>query len=189
MVALQSHVSGYDPECNWAQTPTNVRDSLARLGESAGADLVTPFAFMLAFDAWVGNGDRHQQNWGVIRGDMTRLAPMFDPASCLGAELQDDHHLLTRPTEQTLRKYVQKCPSGFGDGNQPLLMPDVVARVRAWPEWTNNVTRWLAAFEKAADTTREWLAQVPADWLADNRKDLARALLDARLDWLKESGQ
>ncbi len=187
---LQSHVSGYDPECNWAQTPTNVRDSLARLGESAGTDLVTPFAFMLAFDAWIGNVDRHQQNWGVIRrGRSIRLAPMFDPASCLGVELLEEHELLRGPSEQMLRKYVDNCPSGFGDGTRQLRMRDVVAQVCDWPEWTNNVTRWLAGFEKAANTTKEWLAAVPVEWLTDARKELANALLKARLDWLKEAGQ
>lgn len=44
------------------------------------------FLKMVAFDAWIGNGDRHSENWGiVVGGNRWRLAPMFDPASCLGA--------------------------------------------------------------------------------------------------------
>jgi hypothetical protein len=47
---------------------------------------------MLLFDAWIGNGDRHSANWGVARKlESERLAPLFDPASCLGVELQPGH--------------------------------------------------------------------------------------------------
>lgn len=52
------------------------------------------FARMVAFDAWIGNGDRHQDNWSVLLPEdesRCRLAPMYDPAACLGTELQDGH--------------------------------------------------------------------------------------------------
>lgn len=44
------------------------------------------FAGYLMLDAVVGNQDRHHDNWGVIIGQRgeRRIAPSFDPASCLG---------------------------------------------------------------------------------------------------------
>ncbi|GMU69192.1 MAG: hypothetical protein AMXMBFR37_15240 [Steroidobacteraceae bacterium] len=52
---------------------------------------------MLAFDALIGNTDRHQENWGFvwtrILGDPTRplrLSPAFDNGTSLGHERQPD---------------------------------------------------------------------------------------------------
>jgi hypothetical protein len=44
-------------------------------------------------DAWIGNGDRHHLNWGLVRNKLTpniietiHLAPTYDHASSLGRE-------------------------------------------------------------------------------------------------------
>lgn len=58
-----------------------------------GLDAPTVFLGFLVLDAWVGNQDRHDQNWAVLREDAgrgrTRLAPSFDHASSLGFNLLD----------------------------------------------------------------------------------------------------
>ena len=148
------------------------------------------FVFMLAFDTWIGNGDRHQENWAVIVPDPNsgsepaRLAPMFDPAACLGVELGDSHRAL-RPGAD-LAGYIRKCPSGFGDGTKGLRLSQVFDELCRWPEWTDNVRSWLAAFDDSMNTVNKWLDEAPADWLPDPRKDLARRLLAERLRWMKE---
>ncbi len=53
------------------------------------------FVGYLLLDAWIGNGDRHHENWGFIRtastlGSTLHLAPTYDHASCLGRELTDE---------------------------------------------------------------------------------------------------
>lgn len=55
------------------------------------------FVGYLLLDAWIGNTDRHHENWGLIlsRDDEfdkfhVHLAPTFDHASCLGRELSDE---------------------------------------------------------------------------------------------------
>src|SRR5947207_4324321 len=50
------------------------------------------FAGYLLLDAWIGNTDRHHQNWGFVRkkGEILQhLAPTFEHASSLGANLMD----------------------------------------------------------------------------------------------------
>ena len=50
-------------------------------------NLATEFLSHLIFDAWIGNGDRHPENWGMLVRFTSRpqarveLAPMFDTAS------------------------------------------------------------------------------------------------------------
>ena len=53
------------------------------------------FVGYLLLDTWIGNTDRHDQNWGVlehIKSENARysLAPTFDHASSLGRELLDE---------------------------------------------------------------------------------------------------
>ncbi|MFE7199378.1 hypothetical protein ACFU8R_03815 [Pseudonocardia alni] len=56
-------------------------------------DAGTTFAGYLLLDAWVGNQDRHDQNWAVLRETADpgriRMAPSYDHASSLGFNLRD----------------------------------------------------------------------------------------------------
>ena len=61
-----------------------------------------------------------------------------------------------------------------------------MAQWATWPEWTKNVSTWLAAFDAAMNTAMSLLAEIPDDWLSQPRKQLAANLLVARLNWLKE---
>lgn len=58
---LRREDAAYDPEAKWAHTLPRVRSVLEASG---GARLLVAFAQLLAFDAWIGNADRHQENWG-----------------------------------------------------------------------------------------------------------------------------
>lgn len=60
--------------------------------ESTVSDCVTVFAGYLVLDAVIGNTDRHDRNWAVIRGrdGSVRLSPTFDHASSLGFAISDD---------------------------------------------------------------------------------------------------
>lgn len=57
---------------------------------------VDVFVGYLLLDAWIGNGDRHHENWGIVRiktdsnpEETEYLAPTYDHASSLGRELSD----------------------------------------------------------------------------------------------------
>lgn len=146
---------------------------------------------MLAFDAWIGNSDRHQENWGILRaaGVPVRLAPVFDTAACLGVELSSGRRLLE--PEADLSHYVARCPSGFGDGerDKPLLsMAQVTAKASRWPEWRAGIAAWLAAFDRAKDTLAEVVRGVPPEWLAPERAAFACRVLRVRLEWLRSQG-
>lgn len=185
---LQRHDRRYDLQSKWAQTPDLVLEAL-RAQTTPG--LVCDFAHMLVFDAWVGNSDRHQENWGIIRhtDGSRRLAPLYDPAACLGTELQEDHKLMDpkRRTLQGIRKYIARCGSGFGDGVRKLPMSALVAELRRWPEWYENVAQWLADFRQALDTFVSVLDQVDESWLPAHRKAFVLTLLRERLDWLAQN--
>lgn len=177
----------YDPTRHELHTLERVRSVLETL-EPESRTLVAAFANLLAFDAWVGNGDRHQGNWGIIRapGQPVRLAPLYDPAASLGSELADNDRRLANPA-QVPEKYVLRCPSGFGDGRDLIRQPAVVAQVREWPEWQANVGAWLASFDQVRQEADGLLERIPEKWLSLQRKTYARELLKARLEWLRRA--
>lgn len=180
-VLLRERDREYDPESKWMQTLPRVRAALEAFDTPS---LMTDFARLVAFDCWIGNADRHQENWGVISsmaGDI-RLAPMFDPASCLGAELQEGNkHLSTGLNAKMISKYMDQCGSGFGDGKAGIPLRTVLDELRSWPEWKSLAPCWVADFRSAMDTFQGLLATVPSLWLPDHRKRFALELLEARL--------
>ena len=184
-VLLRERDRAYDPESRWMQTLPRVRAALEALGTPS---LLTDFTRLLAFDGWIGNADRHQENWGVITSAAggTRLAPMFDPASCLGAELQEGNkHFSRSPNAQMMSKYIEQCGSGFGDGMAGIPLRTVMEELRSWPEWKSQASSWVADFRSAMDTFQGFLVAVPTVWLPDHRKRFVLELLEARLSWME----
>ena len=167
------------------QTLPRVRVALEAFGTPS---LLTDFARLLAFDGWIGNADRHQENWGVITAadGSIRLAPMFDPASCLGAELQEGNkHFSPALNAQMMSKYMDQCGSGFGDGTAGISLRRVMEELKSWPEWQSRASSWVADFRAAMDTFHGFLATVPSLWLPDHRKRFASELLEAWLRWMQ----
>jgi hypothetical protein len=91
------------------------------------------FAGYLLFDAWIGNTDRHHENWAVLlnRNDGTvHLAPTYDHAASLGSHETDEargRRLSTRDAGFTVDAYVRRPMARsalYGDENDqhPLTM-------------------------------------------------------------------
>ncbi len=180
---LQELDEAYDPEAHEGHRLELVRATL-----EAHDIAVSEFVAMLAFDAWVGNSDRHQENWGIVKSSTrVRLAPLYDTAACLGAELQDPRldRTLTLPTERS--KYVLNCPSGFGDGTRLIRLSEVVTELNGWPEWRSNARDWVDRFYAALAPARSYLESVPEVWWPRRRRDFAATMLWRRLIWLKNS--
>ncbi len=78
-------------------------------------EAIPTFVGYLLLDAWIGNGDRHHENWGfVVRlpEGIPHLAPSYDHASCLGRELLDAKRQ-ERLQNQTVQQYAEKSRSAF----------------------------------------------------------------------------
>jgi len=80
-------------------------------------DLLSEFVRLIAFDAIVGNNDRHYYNWGVItdlgRRNPPRFSPIYDTARALFWNTTDitlekmANNRMRRGT--WMRKYVERC--------------------------------------------------------------------------------
>ncbi|WP_293077859.1 HipA domain-containing protein [Okeania sp. SIO3B5] len=75
---------------------------------------IETFVGYLLLDAWIGNTDRHHENWGFIMNDSVSLAPTFDHASSLGRELLDSEKQ-KKINNQVVKNYAAKSRSAMYD--------------------------------------------------------------------------
>ena len=188
---LQEHDRSYNPECKVDHSLARVREALGSYEEKSGTgSLCQPFVSLLVFDAWIGNGDRHPANWGLVveKGTMPVISPVYDTAACLGAELTDGKRLLTSSgrTEAALGKYIECCPSGFGDGQRLIGNKEVLREVLTWPESHIVVPSLLETFEILDQgASAQIFGAYTQEELPRPRQELACALLSKRLVWLR----
>lgn len=87
--------------------------------DSGIQESVELFILYLMFDCWIGNQDRHDQNWGVILGrpqDGLVMAPSFDHASSLACRMSDEERikrLNTKDVGYSIETYVERARTPF----------------------------------------------------------------------------
>jgi hypothetical protein len=110
---------------------------------------VEVFVGYLLLDAWIGNGDRHHENWGFVRNkvgstETIHLAPTYDHASCLGRDLLDEQR-----QKHPVEAYANRCYSAFYNSvedKKRLKTFDVFHRVAfRYPQAAHI---WLARLER-----------------------------------------
>jgi len=149
-------------------------------------DAFDVFIGYLVLDAWIGNTDRHHENWGALRqrnqaSQTLTLAPTFDHASSLGRELRDARRTNQgNPLQGTpAERYAKRAKSAFyaGDASgRQLSTREVLAEAAtlrpqaadAWLERLSGVN---------PEAVKEAVVCVPKAHMSDTAKAFACALL------------
>lgn len=139
------------------------------------------FVGYLLLDAWIGNGDRHHENWGFVMWPSTgyfHLAPTYDHASCLGRELQDAKRAV-RIQQKTIEQYAEKSRSAFysqQSDRKAILTFDAFARVaRKYPE---SALIWLGQLESvSSEDIGHILSRVPSERLSSDAAEFSNKML------------
>jgi hypothetical protein len=154
---------------------------------SGVTDAFGVFIGYLMLDAWIGNTDRHHENWGLLwhADDEPRrlvLAPSFDHASSLGRELTDDARKRAgKPSQGTpAERYARRARSAFypGDGSARAISPQAafqlaaVSRPLAGRAWLDRLAG------SSQEAVREIVEAVPESLMSSIAKDFACALLE-----------
>lgn len=143
---------------------------------------VDVFVGYLLLDAWIGNGDRHHENWGLIRKKMMPaatetiyLAPTYDHASSLGRELSDENR-----RKRSVEAYANKCSSAFYrsvEDTKPLKTFDVFTYVAHHHPKTADV--WM---ERLSSISRakilEIFTRIPSKRISPIAIDFAQKILE-----------
>ena len=136
------------------------------------------FVGYLLLDAWIGNGDRHHENWGFVRSETSQtdiyLAPTYDHASCLGRELSD-----TKRQNQSVESYVNRCWSAFylnENEKKPLKTFELFEYVNTqYPEASQE---WLSRLEQISEQQINLTLQAfPDGRLSKTASDFAKKIL------------
>ncbi len=145
------------------------------------------FVGYLMLDAWIGNTDRHHENWGLLRrvdgADRTlSLAPSFDHASSLGRELTDDARTrVGNPAQGTpVERYARRAKSAFypeqGNGGPLRTWEAFEAAAARRPAAAASWLERLGAVEP--DAVWNVVESVPKSRMTSGAKAFACALLE-----------
>lgn len=143
---------------------------------------VDVFVGYLLLDAWIGNGDRHHENWGLIRKKMMPaatetiyLAPTYDHASSLGRELSDENR-----RKRSVEAYANKCSSAFYrsvEDTKPLKTFDVFTYVAHHHPKTADV--WMERLSSISKAKiLEIFTRIPSKRISPIAIDFAQKILE-----------
>lgn len=155
------------------------------------------FVGYLLLDAWIGNTDRHHENWALIErfasttGNAPEfsLAPTYDHASSLGRNESDENRqkrLTSRDKNYTVEAYVQKARSAlFLNADDPKPLTPLEAFRHAAQRYSTSASVWLERLAGIPLTEVDILfEQIPADRLSPIAGEFARRILLVNRDRL-----
>ena len=146
----------------------------------------------VVLDAFIGNTDRHHENWGILRrrkDDQWEgfVAPSFDHASSLGRELQDTRRdrILA---EDRIGEYVRKGRGAIYWSEEDRYGPGPLELVRrAADEYSSLFAPALTRLGQLDGRSVEDLVRrVPPDWMSPLAQKFAIALMYHNLEQLQE---
>lgn len=165
---------------NQAYLPLN--HNLPSTIQSAGET----FLGYLLLDAWIGNTDRHHENWGFIQSQILpdslqftlSLAPTFDHASSLGRELQDSNRQ-KKLENHSIINYITKCRSGFyHQAGDKKAMSTLEAFQIAAQRYPQAALVWLEKLSSISlEQTYQLFNQIPKSRISDVAVEFANNVL------------
>jgi hypothetical protein len=143
---------------------------------------IAVFIGYLLLDAWIGNGDRHHENWGFqiqLPQGIAHLSPTYDHASCLGRELLDTT-CQERLDKNTIGQYAKRSRSAFyrQEGERhPMLTFDVFNAVaQSYPQ---SAQIWLERLAQiSAESILQLFKQIPPDRISAPALEFATEMLE-----------
>jgi hypothetical protein len=142
------------------------------------------FLGYLLLDAWIGNTDRHHENWGIILLSKSRyLAPTYDHASSLGRNLSNTerlNRLSTKDRGYSVEAFVEKalsCLYRQSSDNKPLKVHD--AFCQAAQLYPQAACVWLEKLSQiSSDRTLELFGRVPCQRISPVAIEFAQTMLE-----------
>lgn len=203
---LQYVVKDYDGELRYKQRKHTLANIYTIFKENeillpigwAGIDGINNagdmFIGYLLLDAWIGNQDRHHENWGLIldiRAEQYHLAPTFDHASSLARELRDEkreERVSTKDKGMKIEKFVQRARSAFYSkqtDNKPLYTIDAFWEAASAAEGAAGVWLELLREIRPLDIERA-IDKVPEEEMSDVSKEFTNKMLEINRNRLLE---
>jgi hypothetical protein len=137
------------------------------------------FVGYLLLDTWIGNTDRHHENWGFIKQEnRLTLAPTYDHASCLGRELFDNKRQNLLDNKNLFKNYIKKCRTKFYDSQQNSLKSLELFNLVA-TKYPNTAHIWLTRLEEISfEKIENILVRIPNERFSFIAAQLVQRILE-----------
>jgi len=142
------------------------------------------FVGYLMLDAWIGNTDRHHENWAIISYESELyLAPTFDHASSLGRNENDkrrQERMITKDKNYSVKAYVEKSDSAFynEESNQKPMKTLEVFR-KAAIRYPKAAKTWLSQLEHiSVDEVNDLFRRIPPERISSIASEFALKMLE-----------
>jgi HipA-like C-terminal domain len=139
------------------------------------------FVGYLLLDAWIGNSDRHHENWGLVATveSSVHLAPTYDHASSLGRELLDEKRR-ERIDNDSVTTYINRARSAFyAQSGDKKALPTLDVFFQAAQRDPNAAMIWLNQLENISSTDlRELLTRIPSERISTVALEFAHQILN-----------
>jgi hypothetical protein len=142
------------------------------------------FVGYLLLDAWIGNSDRHHENWAIVQRHQGRLlSPSYDHASSLGRnEMLRKIESRLRGTDRrfTVETYASKCRSalhGTHEASRPMTTREAFAS--AAKRRPVAAEYWLSRLHVLEDDSVSGiLDRIPDERCSELHRRFARRILE-----------
>lgn len=139
---------------------------------------------MFIIDAYIGNPDRNNGNWGVIidKDDNVKLAPIYDNGNSLNEKWGPEKmSLLDSGTEKERLHLAMQTPSIYVDEKGHKIIPcSVIRRNNMGEECEKAIIRNVPKIKKAETEINEIIDNTPC--LPEYQKYFYKTILHERLD-------
>lgn len=144
------------------------------------SQVIETFVGYLLLDAWIGNTDRHHENWAFISlGEKIYLAPTYDHASSMGRELSDEKRHF-KLNNKSVTRYVEKCSSliysSIGVKKRLKTFDAFCEAQQSYPDaakvWLDNLTR------VSSNDTLELFERIPSHRISKTAIEFAQKILE-----------
>ncbi|MYD26761.1 MAG: hypothetical protein F4X08_13210 [Gemmatimonadetes bacterium] len=139
------------------------------------------FCEYITLDAFIGNTDRHHENWGVLMDFhmvSKSVAPSYDHASSLGREINDDRRIRLLE-EDRVGRYSEKGRSPIYRSSEDTrgLSPLGVVRT-AFNESPGSFSAVLQRLDQLDESSLEEIVnRIPDDWMSIHAREFAMGLM------------
>ncbi|GLG01255.1 hypothetical protein Alches_12940 [Alicyclobacillus hesperidum subsp. aegles] len=143
------------------------------------------FMAIPVFDAFIGNQDRHCDNWGIIRSrDTFKLAPLYDNGCSLGHLVKDEDIPDMLRDEERFLGFIRRGKSliGLPDRKKPKYL-ELLTHIQM--KYPNVVFKNLECLESLTDSALiAILNEVPDAYMSPIKKDFVHHLINKRKNWI-----
>ena len=156
---------------------------------SCASDL---FLGYLLFDAWIGNTDRHHENWAIVqRGSARYLTPSFDHASSLGPIeplAKINLRLTGKDPRCTVKTYVDRTRSAFYASGVRRPIHPVYAFLNAEKLRPIAAAYWRAKLDAICPSYVDSLSsRMPIDLWSQSHVAFCKRLLETNLSRIRSA--